>query len=146
MKKTLVIGYGNTLRGDDGAGIVAVGLLKNIYPQFQFLTLHQLTPELIQTISNYEAVYFIDASIEVSVITQVKLQPEISTEILNTHFVSPQNILNACLHLYGRVPDVIILFHIPAYEFDVSEELSISVQERLKEFINYFTASVEVSH
>ncbi len=146
MKKTLVIGYGNTLRGDDGAGIAAVGILKNNYPQFNFLSLHQLTHELIETISNYESVYFIDASVDVSEVTKINLQPEISTDIINTHVVSPQNLLDTCLNLYGRVPCETVLFHIPAINYDFSEELSISTQERMKEFVRYFGASVSAEH
>lgn len=140
MNKTLVIGYGNTLRGDDGAGIAAVGNLKNNYPHFDFLTLHQLTLELIETILNYETVYFIDASVDVSEVTQINLQPEISKEILNTHIVTPQNLLNTCLYLYGKVPRETILFHIPAYEFGFSEELSVPTQEKMKELLKILVA------
>lgn len=146
MKKTLVIGYGNTLRGDDGAGIAAVSLLKNKYPQFDFLSLHQLSPELIEILSDYDVVYFIDASIDVSEVTKIKIQPEQSSTLINTHTVSPQNLLNTCLYLYGSVPSEIVLFHIPAYNYDFSEGLSISTQERMKEFIRYFSASVSAEH
>lgn len=146
MKKTLVIGYGNTIRGDDGAGIAAVGILKNNYPQFDFISLHQLTPDLTETISYYDAVYFIDASIDVSEVTQINLRPEVSTVGINTHIVSPQILLNTCLNLYGSVPSEIVLFHIPAYNFDFSEELSISTRDRMKEFIQYFSASVSAEH
>ncbi|MDP2209144.1 MAG: hydrogenase maturation protease [Bacteroidota bacterium] len=146
MKKTLVIGYGNTLRGDDGAGIAAVRTLKIIYPQFNFLSLHQLTPDLTETISYYDAVYFIDASVDVSEVTRINLRPEVSTVGINTHVVLPQNLLNTCLNLYGRVPGESFLFHIPAYNYDFSEELSISTQERMQEFIRYFSASVSAEH
>ncbi len=145
MNKTLVIGYGNTVRGDDGAGIAAVGILKKYYPHFDFLSIHQLTPELSETMSNYQSVYFIDASVEVAEVTKIKLQPEISTGILNTHVVSPQNLLNTCLHLYGKIPSETILFHIPAYHYGFSEELSVSTQERIEELVVYLSASVGTS-
>lgn len=139
MKKTLVIGYGNTLRGDDGAGIAVVDALKNIYPQFDFLSLHQLTPELTEKISEYNAVYFIDASVDVSEVTRINLRPELSTIRINTHVVSPQNLLDTCLNLYNRGPEESVLFHIPAYNYDFSEELSSSTQQRVQEFIQYFS-------
>lgn len=143
MTKTLVIGYGNTLRGDDGAGIAAVGILKNDYPHFDFLTLHQLTIELTETILNYNAVYFIDASVDVSEVTQINLQPEISKEILHTHIVTPQNLLNTCLYLYGKVPGKTILFHIPAYQFGFSEELSVSTQEKMRELLRILVTPLQ---
>lgn len=146
MKKTLIIGYGNTLRGDDGAGIAAIGILKNNYPQYDFLQLHQLTPELSETISNYESVYFIDASVDVDEVTKINLQPEIPTDIINTHIVTPQNLVDLCLNLYGRVPSETVLFHIPAFNYDFSEALSTSTQERMEEFLQYFGASVCCGH
>ncbi|MGF1587982.1 MAG: hydrogenase maturation protease [Pleurocapsa sp.] len=60
----LVIGYGNTLRSDDGAGqsaanqIAAWGL-----PNVRSLAVHQLTPELAEDIANADTVIFVDAVI-----------------------------------------------------------------------------------
>lgn len=60
--KTLVIGFGNTLRGDDGVGpLVAEQVdtwnLRNV----RSLSVHQLTPELAADIAQVETVFFIDA-------------------------------------------------------------------------------------
>ena len=42
----LVVGYGNRLRGDDGAGpSVAEALLETVPPDVHVLTVHQLTLE-----------------------------------------------------------------------------------------------------
>ena len=51
--KPLVIGYGNSLRGDDGAGPYAARLLQNMNDEggWDIVACHQLTPELAETIS-----------------------------------------------------------------------------------------------
>jgi hydrogenase maturation protease len=59
----LVIGYGNTLRRDDGVGVRAAELLQND-PRLagaEVLTVHQLTPELAIDIGAAAFVVFIDA-------------------------------------------------------------------------------------
>jgi hydrogenase maturation protease len=60
----LVIGYGNTLRGDDAIGPLAVQELEdeNEFSDVEFLTCHQLAPEVAEHLSRAGAVLFIDAS------------------------------------------------------------------------------------
>jgi Ni,Fe-hydrogenase maturation factor len=61
----LVVGYGNPLNGDDGAGWSAAieleTLLKNTphADRVEIMVLHQLTPELHDTISRFKSVIFI---------------------------------------------------------------------------------------
>jgi hydrogenase maturation protease len=62
--KTLVIGYGNTLRGDDGVGsLVAEQVATWSLPDVRSHSIHQLTPELAAEIAQAEQIFFIDASI-----------------------------------------------------------------------------------
>ena len=63
MKDLLVIGVGNTLRGDDGAGIRVVEQIRRSPDAPECLTVHQLTPELADTIRLHARVCFVDASI-----------------------------------------------------------------------------------
>jgi hypothetical protein len=61
----LVVGYGNPLNGDDGAGWSAAveleALLKNTpyADQVEIMVLHQLTVELAEIVSGFESVIFI---------------------------------------------------------------------------------------
>ena len=60
---TLIVAYGNPLRGDDGVGWQAAILLsRELKDQVQVLTRHQLTPELAETLSEASRVIFIDAA------------------------------------------------------------------------------------
>src|SRR5512136_1175751 len=62
--RILVVGYGNPLRGDDGAGWQAAERLEALLPpaQVNVLIRHQLTPELAEPSSRAELVILIDAS------------------------------------------------------------------------------------
>ena len=63
--EVLVIGYGNTLRGDDGVGprvVEAIGTLG--LPGVRTLICPLLTPELADPISRAEKVIFVDAAMD----------------------------------------------------------------------------------
>src|SRR5947207_2352820 len=59
----LIIGYGSSLRGDDGAGSIAAELLAERFKEndVQVRRCHQLVPELAEPISCAEVVIFVDA-------------------------------------------------------------------------------------
>lgn len=62
MTEILIIGYGNTLRSDDGAGQRVAELVAEWQlPNVRSLPLHQLTPELAENISQAKLVIFVDA-------------------------------------------------------------------------------------
>jgi hydrogenase maturation protease len=60
---TLVIGYGNPLRRDDGFGYQVARRLAELLPadRADVIACHQLTPELAEPISRSELVIFVDA-------------------------------------------------------------------------------------
>ena len=65
LVKTLIIGYGNTLRQDDGVGrYLAEQIAEEQWPECQVLSVHQLTPELAASIAEVEQVIFIDAVLQ----------------------------------------------------------------------------------
>src|SRR5271166_6728975 len=62
MPGTLIIGYGNPLRGDDGLGWqVASELAKCVDALISVLAVQQLTPELAEPVSDADLVIFVDA-------------------------------------------------------------------------------------
>ncbi len=62
MNRTLIIGFGNTLRGDDAAGVAAAALLTPQADGCDVLTLQTPGPELAETLARYETIIFMDAS------------------------------------------------------------------------------------
>jgi hydrogenase maturation protease len=60
--QVVVIGYGNTLRSDDGAGQQVATLVEDWQlPQVRSLAVHQLTPELAAELATAQMVIFVDA-------------------------------------------------------------------------------------
>jgi hydrogenase maturation protease len=65
MARVLVVAIGNPLRCDDGLAWRAADQLKASLssPDIAIVKLHQLTPEIADTISGFNAVVFVDASV-----------------------------------------------------------------------------------
>jgi hydrogenase maturation protease len=121
--KTLVIGYGNTLRGDDGVGSMVAELVAawNL-PEVRSLSVHQLAPELATEIAQAEVVYFADACMGRS---QTSIEPIEPVEIKSRidHLWSPSVLLHLAKTLYDADP-VAYQILIPAIQFNYGEALS----------------------
>ena len=66
MPRVLIIGFGNCLRGDDGAGCRIARKLDNYFhqdPDVRVIGAHQLTPEMSEDIAGSEFVLFLDAAV-----------------------------------------------------------------------------------
>jgi hydrogenase maturation protease len=104
---TLVLGYGNPLRGDDGVGWQAAILVaKELEGQVDVLARHQLTPELAEPISQVDRVIFIDAACE-GTPGQVHCRQVESSGgdgQTFTHHVAPADLLATAGALYGHIP------------------------------------------
>ena len=60
--RTLVVGWGNPLRGDDGTGrLLAEELEDHAAPGVEALALHQLVPEVAAKLAEADRVVFVDA-------------------------------------------------------------------------------------
>lgn len=124
----LVIGYGNTLRSDDGAGqIVANQIATWSLPNVRSLAVHQLTPELAEDLANSDIVIFVDAVISSK---QNSEKIEINTlecerQYLNLgHTENPRSLLYLSNFLYTKSPKAYWIL-IPAINFDFGEEISL---------------------
>jgi hydrogenase maturation protease len=120
----LVIGYGNALRSDDGAGPrVAEKVAAMNYPGVRALICPLLTPELADPISQARAVLFVDAAVDSPREVRLrKLEPAESAQIM-THAADPRALLALARDVFGRAPQAWWLT-IPAVKFDFSSELS----------------------
>ena len=124
----LVIGYGNTLRGDDGVGprvAEAVGKLR--MPGVRTLICPLLTPELADPISRAGTVIFVDAAVDAPKEVQWrKLEPNETSQLM-AHAADPRTMLALARDVFGRVPEAWWLT-IPAVDLGFCEELSPDVQ------------------
>jgi len=126
----LVIGYGNTLRGDDGVGRLVAEQLEREHLPAQIIAAHQLLPEFCERISAARQVIFIDAIVGVigGEITTAPLTAAPEWEApLAGHHLSPAGLLAAARALYGTCPPA-LLITVSGVDFGFSSTLSPSVR------------------
>jgi hydrogenase maturation protease len=140
MKKTLLIGYGNPDRQDDGlawhilfqlagrldrpvdfdTGISFIDHQQS--PDFLFSL--QVTPEMIDIIKDYERVCFVDAHTG-NIPEEIRfaaLRSEFQKSPF-THHMTPETCLSLHENIYHRIPEA-ILVSVRGYEFQFIQALS----------------------
>ena len=133
-RSVLVIGYGNELRGDDGAGprvarvIAARGLAR-----VEVISSHQLLPELAERVSEAQGVLFIDATVvtEDEGVTVRPLQPA-TREAGMGHTSEPRQLLALAQALSGRRTEA-WLVTVPAANLEFGEGLSATAERGVLE-------------
>ena len=122
--KILVIGYGNTLRGDDGVGpCVAEAIEQLQLPGVRTLACPLLTPELADPIARVGTVIFVDAAVDAPKGVQWrKLEPNESSQLM-AHAADPRTMLALARDVFGRMPEAWWLT-IPAVDLDFREGFS----------------------
>jgi hydrogenase maturation protease len=135
--KTLILGYGNTLRKDDGLGVYAAQSLASLTlpDDVEIRTYQQLSPELSATLAQMDHAIFIDAALTSSgekpgTIKIRTLRPRISQPGSITHHFDPETLLAMAESLYGHAPQA-TLFSVSAASFDLEEGLSPEVTAAL---------------
>jgi hydrogenase maturation protease len=136
----LVIGYGNTLRSDDGVGprvAEAVGALH--LPGVHTLICQQLSPEHADPISQADAVIFVDAAVDAPKEVQLRqLEPNESSQLM-AHAADPRTMLALARDVFGHAPKAWWLT-IPAVNLEFSETLSSEAQRGCAEAVEKIQA------
>lgn len=139
MKKSLITGYGNPDREDDGVawhilqaltlklGLAAPQSYEDPFPEDDRLDLVfslQLTPEMAEDINAYEYVCFVDAHTGniPEPVRLIDVESEFQASPF-THHLTPQSLLSICETLYGRKPEAGLL-SVRGYHFGLSQQLS----------------------
>jgi hydrogenase maturation protease len=141
----LVIGYGNTLRRDDGAGWIAARRLSKRLPAelASVVMVHQLLPELSEPIARAQHVIFIDASAELAPgdVKRQALYADKTPERTIGHQQSPAKLLRMARDLYGQAPTAMI-YSIGGSDFSYGCSLSRTVQIALRKIVREIVHSV----
>lgn len=124
----LIIGYGNTLRGDDGVGPRVAEHIEQLgLPGVRTLAAPMLTPELADPISRAHTVVFVDAAVDSPTEVQLrKLEPRDTSQLM-AHAADPRTMLALARDVFGHTPQAWWLT-IPAETLDFREELSLAAQ------------------
>jgi hydrogenase maturation protease len=129
----LVIGYGNTLRGDDGVGRVVARQIKAEIgaAAVEVIEAYGLTPDVSARVSRASRVVFIDArrGLEAADIKVEELTPEDSASANWTmgHFLAPSQVLAMAGALYGHCPPASLVM-IGGQCWEENDRLSAAVQ------------------
>jgi len=130
----LVIGIGNTLRRDDGAGWffaeALTAALRTAGQRVHLICVHQLTPELAVDAAELQpaAILFVDASVVVRTVALTPLSaptPVASTS--SGHALTPATLLTLIRRLYN-VETAGWLVQTPGVDFGHGEGLSATAQ------------------
>jgi hydrogenase maturation protease len=149
MTEILIIGYGNTLRGDDGAGQRVAEMVSEWgLDEVRSLSVHQLTPELAEPISTAKLAIFVDAYPDTdSQGLQVRRledppppplkrgEPEGASGGNFSHNCDPRSLLQMAKLLYGSAPPAWWLL-VPAVNFDFGEDFSAVTAEGIVEVLS----------
>jgi hydrogenase maturation protease len=159
MQKTLIIGYGNPDRQDDG---VAWSIVKDVATSLKLITPSQfdpsvtspdgdltlqvslqLLPEMAEQISKYARVCFVDAHTG-------RVPDDLSIESLGaefqkspfTHHLTPQTCLSLSKTLYQKSPKA-VLVSVRGYEFGFSNKLSTRTRMLAHQAVRHILAWLE---
>ena len=136
--KILIVAYGNPLRCDDGIAWRAADALSNKFmdSDVEILRLHQLTPELAETISHFKWVLFVDAAApshgrgDSGEIRFEKIALEVSNVTRFSHVISAQCVIALAATLYAASPQA-FLATVVGVNFDHGDVFSPAVSEAL---------------
>jgi hydrogenase maturation protease len=140
----LVIGYGNTLRSDDGVGRrVAMAAASWEMPGLESIAVHQLTPELAEPLASAELAIFVDARLA-SGEESVEILPLEPSAVRGTlgHAGDPRSLLALSRAIYGRHPRT-WLVTVPTADLSLGEVLSSTAERGAENALARIAALIE---
>ncbi|MDQ2078659.1 hydrogenase maturation protease [Xanthobacteraceae bacterium Astr-EGSB] len=148
MPRILIIGYGNTLRGDDGFGpLAAEHVAARAPPGVEVMSVHQLGPELALDIRAADLVVFLDAAhgpdpgrLAAAPVVVHDLSPSSVT-----HRLDPGGLLALTRAVYGRVPAAALVTAIAA-DFAHGDTISAEVRNAAKKAAEVIVQLAESGH
>ncbi len=114
MKKTLILGIGNEILGDDAVGIKVVDKCKSMLNRraVDFLTLNTLGLDLLNIIQNYEKIIVVDGVItkklRVGEVAKINLNSNCSAIKYSIHDIGIKDVLEIAKKLNLKIPEIII--------------------------------------
>jgi len=144
----LIIGYGNTLRGDDGFGKYVASLLAERVqdPDVLILMPQQLTPDLAAQVAASRMTIFIDARVGENPgrVHHTTIQaPDRATPTFQ-HHITPEVLAGVTRALYGVVPEMHLLTA-EATTFEVREGLSPALHDSAGDVIGQILTLISKS-
>ncbi len=139
--KTLILGYGNPGRGDDGLGPELVARLeKHAAAGVTLLAALQLQPEHVFDLADHDRVLLVDAGLATPApFIWERLQPARDAGVF-THALGPSALLALYREVLGRTPPATWLVTIRGERFGLGEPLSAPARRHLAQALAAVTA------
>jgi hydrogenase maturation protease len=103
----LVVGYGNPLRSDDGAGPLAARLVEaQALPGTEVRIVQQLEPALVEDFRGFDAVVLVDAAADGPEVAFGRVGASLEGSRAVSHHLSPGLLAGLYARLYGGGPAV----------------------------------------
>jgi hydrogenase maturation protease len=159
QKRTLVLGFGNIYRRDDGVAYVVLNAVRerldrpllgidddgfdDLGHAVDTVLLHQLVPELAETAAPYDQLVFVDAHVS-------EIEEPVRQEALEacyrsatvSHQLHPCTLLALVEGLRGEAPRG-VLISVRGYDFDFGEGLSEKTAALVPEAVEQIMAVIE---
>ncbi|NEV62481.1 hydrogenase maturation protease [Thiorhodococcus minor] len=133
--KTLIVGYGSPIRGDDALGPLAADRLAalDLGDGIEVASRHVLTAEMVADLADKALVIFLDAAVDIAPgeVRCQALEPDEHAVSTMAHFLDPRELLAWCETLYQRVPETYLVtgggdsFDYASYELTPAAEQAI---------------------
>ena len=143
-RKILILGVGNTIRSDDGAGAYACDIIEEQKIRGVFTQkIQQLQTEIIDTFLEYDFVLIADASVEVKEVVIKKVAEILTGPISSSHHSNAAMLLAIAKKLYQAEINLYTCA-IPAENFDVGEELTKFAKKNADEAVEKIMSWVNI--
>jgi hydrogenase maturation protease len=151
--RILIVAYGNPLRCDDGIAWRAADALEGKFPEseVEILRMHQLTPEVADSVRQRELVIFVDAACiddiengdpgEINVCETVGAETRERPDHIS-HVYSPAKVLGLARELSGATPKAFVVT-VAGEDFSHGESLSAIVASALPELVTTIQRLIE---
>ena len=148
MHRTIIIGYGNIDRSDDGVAFEIINLvrqnlgqnileegdtgLERLYEKIASVFLPQLVPEIMELLTGYAQIIFIDAHAcaDMEDLNCSKVTPQYMSSTF-THHMTPEALLAFLKTLYQHEPEAYIV-SVRAHDFDFKRSFSSETKSLLR--------------
>ena len=148
MRRTIIIGYGNIDRSDDGVAYAIINLvrqklghniledgdtgLEELGSEIDSVFLPQLVPEIMELIKVYEQIIFVDAHTGAGMedLNCSKVNPQYVSSTF-THHMTPETLLAFLKTLYQHEPESYIV-SVRAHDFDFKRDFSPETKSLLR--------------
>ena len=145
MTDALVVGYGNDLRRDDGAGRWVADQIEALdLPGVAVRSVSQLTPELALEAAGRDLVVFVDADVDVSKLAVRPVEADVAGGKTMTHHGNPATLLGM-VPAVGEPPRRARVVSIPAGDLEMGLEMTPATRAAAEEAVDAIVSLLQGS-